>query len=65
MLSFGRPESAGNRYAIGVGLKKRDSGEVMRDFVDDIKGCMRACGLNFKPVEQWNLDVPAGLDLAL
>jgi 1,2-phenylacetyl-CoA epoxidase catalytic subunit len=65
MLSFGRPGGDGNRYAIGVGLKKRDSGEVMRDFVTDIKPCMRACGLEFKPIERWNLDVPADLDLAL
>jgi 1,2-phenylacetyl-CoA epoxidase catalytic subunit len=65
MLSFGRPESSGNRYAMSVGLKKRDSGDVMRDFVNDIKPCMRACGLKFQPIEQWSLDVPADLDLAL
>jgi 1,2-phenylacetyl-CoA epoxidase catalytic subunit len=65
MLSFGRPDSEGNRYAIGVGLKKRDSGEVMRDFVNDIKGCMRACGLSFQPISKWDLDVPADLDLGL
>src|SRR5262245_1516412 len=65
MLSFGRPDSAGNRYAMSVGLKKRDSGDVMRDFIDDIKPCMRSCGLKFQPIEQWNLDVPADLDLGL
>ena len=63
MLSFGRPDSPGNRYAMGVGLKKRDSGDVMQDFIADIKPCMRACGLKFQPIEQWNLDVPADLDL--
>ena len=65
MLSFGRPDSAGNRYAMGVGLKKRDSGDVMRDFLLDIKSCMRACGLRFQPIERWDLDVPADLDLKL
>ena len=65
MLSFGRPNTPGNRYAMEVGLKKRDSGDVMQDFITDIKPCMRACGLKFQPVETWGLDVPAGLDLAL
>jgi 1,2-phenylacetyl-CoA epoxidase catalytic subunit len=65
MLSFGRPGSEGNRYAMSVGLKKRDSGDVMRDFIEDIKPCMRACGLRFPPAGQWNLAVPPGLDLEL
>jgi ring-1,2-phenylacetyl-CoA epoxidase subunit PaaA len=65
MLSFGRPDSPGNRYAMGVGLKKRDSGDVMREFIADIKPCMRSCGLKFAPIEQWNLDVPPDLDLKL
>src|SRR5262249_754596 len=30
LLSFGRPNNEGNRYAIEVGLKKRDSAEVMK-----------------------------------
>ena len=47
MLSFGRPFTEGNQYAIDVGLKKRDSGEVMQDFVDDIKPAVKACGLQF------------------
>ncbi|HYC79234.1 MAG TPA: hypothetical protein VEI02_16565, partial [Planctomycetota bacterium] len=65
MLSFGRPKSEGNRYAMSVGLKKRDSGDVMRDYVNDIKPAMRECGLTFAPVSKWALDVPADLDVAL
>ena len=38
---------------------------LMSDFVEDIKPCMRACGLAFQPVAQWDLDVPADLDLKL
>src|SRR5438046_2747694 len=36
MLSFGRPGSEGAKYAIEVGLKKRDPALVMQDFLDDI-----------------------------
>ncbi len=45
MLSFGRPGTEGNQYAISAGLKKRDSGAVMQDFLNDIKPAMRAGGL--------------------
>src|SRR5262249_22394321 len=36
LLSFGRPGTEGNAYAISVGLKKRDSREAMGDFLADI-----------------------------
>jgi 1,2-phenylacetyl-CoA epoxidase catalytic subunit len=45
LLSFGRPGTEGNAYAISVGLKKRDSREVMRDFLADIDGAVTAAGL--------------------
>src|SRR5438105_6466712 len=47
LLSFGRPRTPGNRYAIEQGLKKRDSGECMKDFVDDIRAAVHAAGLSF------------------
>ena len=65
MLSFGRPGTEGNTYAIGVGLKKRDSGAVMQDFLDDIKPAVVACGLKFPKPEAIGLDVPATLDWSL
>ena len=65
MLSFGRPGTEGNTYAIGVGLKKRDSGAVMQDFLDDIKPAVVACGLAFPKPEAIGLDVPATLDWSL
>ena len=34
MLSFGRPATEGNRYAIEAGLKKRDSGAFVYDMND-------------------------------
>lgn len=65
MLSFGRPNTPGNRYAISVGLKKRDSGEVMQDFVTDIKPAVRASGLSFPDPKAIGLACPEGLDWAL
>ena len=65
MLSFGRPGTEGNQYAMSVGLKKRDSGAVMQDFVDDIKGAVRACGLRFPAPAAVGLECPPGLDWAL
>ncbi len=65
LLSFGRPHNEGNRYAIEVGLKKRDSGEVMQDFIDDIKPAVRAGGLAFPPPERLGLEMPTMLDWAL
>jgi 1,2-phenylacetyl-CoA epoxidase catalytic subunit len=64
-LSFGRPGTEGNRYAIGVGLKKRDSGEVLADFVRDIKPAVKACGLAFPAPAAIGLDAPAGIDWSL
>jgi 1,2-phenylacetyl-CoA epoxidase catalytic subunit len=65
MLSFGRPATEGNRYAIEAGLKKRDSGAVMQDFLDDIKPAVAACGLVFPRPEAIGLEVPAGLNWSL
>ena len=52
LLSFGRPATEGNQYAISVGLKKRDSREVMKDFLADIQPAVEACGLTVPPLAQ-------------
>jgi len=65
LLSFGRPRTEGNQYAISVGLKKRDSGEVMQDFIDDIKPAMRASGLTFPPPARLGMELPEKLDWRL
>jgi 1,2-phenylacetyl-CoA epoxidase catalytic subunit len=66
LLSFGRPATDGARYAIEVGLKKRDPGAVMQDFVDDIKPAVKACGLTFPAMKAIGIEPPAaGLDLGL
>jgi 1,2-phenylacetyl-CoA epoxidase catalytic subunit len=60
LLSFGRPDTEGARYAISVGLKRRDAGAVMQDFIDDIKPAVKACGLQFPPLDRIGIDAPAG-----
>ncbi|HWX24823.1 MAG TPA: Phenylacetic acid catabolic protein, partial [Vicinamibacteria bacterium] len=58
LLSFGRPETDSNRFAIAHGLKKRDSGECMRDFVRDIAPAVAAGGLRFPPPDSLKLELP-------
>lgn len=65
LLSFGRPGTPGNKYAMEVGLKKRDSGEVMQDFLDDIKPALRRCSLQFPEPISLNLELPDDIDWSL
>jgi 1,2-phenylacetyl-CoA epoxidase catalytic subunit len=65
LLSFGRPGTEGNRYAIQVGIKKRDSGEVMQDYLDDIKPAVKACGLTFPSAEALGLEMPDWINWSL
>lgn len=65
MLSFGRPGTEGSKWAIEVGLKKRDAALVMQEFVDDIKPAMIACGLTFPDPAKIGLVVPDDLDWSL
>lgn len=62
LLSFGRPGTAGNRFAIEQGVKKRDSGECMRDFVDDIRPAVTASGLHFPAPEALRMELPPDID---
>ncbi|MBM4367641.1 MAG: phenylacetate-CoA oxygenase subunit PaaI [Deltaproteobacteria bacterium] len=65
LLSFGRPGGEGNAYAIAVGLKKRDSGEVMKDFIDDIRGAVRSSGLRWPEAGALGMELPEGVDWRL
>ena len=62
LLSFGRPGTEGAKYAMEVGLKKRDPSLVMQDFVNDIKPAVRAAGLKFPKPESLGMELPASLD---
>ena len=63
LLSFGRPNTPGNRFAIQHGLKKRDSGDCMKDFLADIRPAVQAAGLAFPSPETLQMELPAGLEL--
>jgi 1,2-phenylacetyl-CoA epoxidase catalytic subunit len=65
LLSFGRPGTDGNRYAIDVGIKKRDSGAVMQDYLNDIKPAVKACHLTFPTPAELGLEMPDTLDWSL
>jgi 1,2-phenylacetyl-CoA epoxidase catalytic subunit len=65
LLSFGRPNNEGNRYAIEVGLKKRDSGAVIKDFIDDIRADVKASGLSWPPMAEIGVELPSDIDWTL
>src|SRR5206468_11944168 len=61
LLSFGRPGTPGKRYAIEHGIKKRDSGECMKDFVEDIRPSVDAAGLRFPDAAALTMELPEEL----
>jgi 1,2-phenylacetyl-CoA epoxidase catalytic subunit len=65
MLSFGRPNTDGDRYAVDAGLKKRPAALVMQDFINDIKPVVKASGLVFPDPKKIGLVVPDTLDFSL
>jgi 1,2-phenylacetyl-CoA epoxidase catalytic subunit len=65
LLSFGRPNNEGNRYAIEVGLKKRDSAEAMRDFINDIRADVKAAGLRWPTKEEIEVELTDDIDWSL
>ena len=62
LLSFGRPGTEGNRYAIEQGVKKRDSAACMKDFIDDIRPAVRAAGLRFPEPSALRMELPSDID---
>ena len=62
LLSFGRPGTPGNRFAIEQGIKKRDSGECMKDFVEDIRPAVKASALRFPAPASLTMDLPPDID---
>lgn len=66
LLSFGRPHTDGARYAVEMGLRKREPAFVMQDFINDIKPAVKACGLAFPSLAAIGIEAPRdGLDLSL
>ena len=66
IICLGRPHSEGNRYAVSVGLKKRDSADCIKDYVRDILPAMREAGLRLPPKERLaGVELPADLEWPL
>lgn len=65
LLCMGRPYSDGNKYAIAVGLKKRDSAECMKDYVRDILPAIREAGLRLPPREKLGVEFPDDIEWPL
>ena len=61
LLSFGRPGTPGNAFAIAHGIKKRDSGACMQDFIDDIRAAVSASGLVFPEPASLGMELPGDL----
>lgn len=68
LRSFGRPGTDGNRYAVSVGLKTRDSAAVAQDYLDSLKTVMRIAGLAFpsrEELERHDVETAPDVDLSL
>lgn len=61
LMSFGRPHSEGSKYAVSVGLKKRDSADCMRDFMADIMPAVKEAGLRLPQRDNFDVELPEDL----
>lgn len=48
--AFGRPSGADNDYCVAVGLKRRTTEQVVNNYLSEMLGYMRECGLKFPPL---------------
>lgn len=56
LRSFGRPGSERGKQALELGLKRRDSGDVVRDYLEAIAPILAACDLALPDVDSLGLD---------
>lgn len=63
LLSFGRPDSEGDRLAVAIGLKRRQAALVMQDFIDSLRPTLAQAGLRFPSKESLELELPDDLGL--
>ena len=63
LRSFGRPGTTRSARAVELGLRQRDSAEVIREYLDDLLPIVTACGLRFPSRASLELDLPEGLGL--
>jgi len=64
LRSFGRSGTARSQRAIELGLKRRDSAEVVREYLADLAPLVERIGLQFPTRAKLGLDLPEGLGLA-
>ena len=48
--AFGRPSGADNDYCVAVGLKRHTTEQVVNNYLTEMLGYMRECGLKFPPL---------------
>ena len=65
LICLGRPGSDGNKYAVSVGLKKRDSADCIKDYVKDILPAVREAGLRLPPKDRLAVDLPDDIEWPL
>jgi len=63
LRAFGRPGTPRSRRAIELGLRRRDSAEVVRDYLAELAPIVQACGLRLPSREIMGLELPPGLGL--
>jgi 1,2-phenylacetyl-CoA epoxidase catalytic subunit len=64
LRSFGRPGSPRSKRAIELGLRQRDSAEVIREYLAELGPVVKACGLRLPSRAQIGLELPDGIGLA-
>ncbi len=62
LLSFGRPGTEGDRFAVATRLKRREAGVVMKDFLADIRPAIREAGLALPSRDELAVELPADID---
>jgi 1,2-phenylacetyl-CoA epoxidase catalytic subunit len=63
LRSFGRPGTARGARAMELGLKRRDSAEVVKEYLADLAPTVQRIGLSLPTRAQLGLDLPDGLGL--
>ena len=64
LRSFGRPGTPRSRRAVELGLRRRDSSEVIREYLTDLETIVHACGLHLPDRTELGIDLSPGLGLA-
>lgn len=60
LRSFGRPDTAGDRRAVELGLRDKGAAELVREYLAVIDPFRRECGLTWPAPESLGLELPEG-----